>query len=680
MSAEIKQKIIDLTQSLRQHNYNYYVLAQPTISDREFDQLLKDLEALEAVYPQYKQENSPSSTVGGEVTKDFNTVAHDTPMLSLSNTYSRDELIDFDNRVRKAIGDDFKYTCELKFDGFAIGIKYVEGKLTRALTRGDVVQGDDVTTNVKTIRSIPHQLVGDFPNEVEVRGEIFMHRKAFERMNAERVAAGEKPFANPRNSAAGTIKMQEQSEVAKRPLDAYLYHVIGDENRFRSHHESLVEAKSWGLPVSDEMRLAGNIDEVWDYIYSWDEKRKNLSYDIDGIVVKVNNFNLQHDLGFTAKSPRWAIAYKFETERAETTLNSISYQVGRTGAVTPVANLEPVLLLGTTVKRASLHNADIISQLDVRIGDSVYVEKGGEIIPKIVGVNLDLRKPDAQPVSFIHECPECGTSLERKEGEAAHYCPNDAGCPPQIKGRIEHFISRKAMDIDSLGEGKIDMLYEAGILNDPADLYALSFDQLNGLKKSITNSETGEVREVSLREKSAQKILDGVEASKLIPFDRVLYALGIRFVGSTVAKKLAQALGTMDALMETSLESLIAVDEIGEKIAQSVVTYFNNPSNQNIINRLKEAGLQMQQQAPETRASNILEGKKIVVSGVFTTYSRNELKKEIENHGGQNVGSISAKTSFILTGENMGPAKLEKAEKLGVPIVSEEEFIRMING
>ena len=506
-----------------------------------------------------------------------------------------------------------------------------------------------------------------------------MHRKAFEKMNADRLAAGEKPFANPRNSAAGTIKMQEQSEVAKRPLDAFLYQVIGDEKAFATHQEALKQAKQWGLPVNDDMAIANTIEDVWAFITKWDNKRKSLSFDIDGVVIKVNSFHLQRELGFTAKSPRWAIAYKFETERAATQLLSIDYQVGRTGAITPVANLEPVLLLGTTVKRASLHNADVMADLDVRIGDTVYVEKGGEIIPKIVGVDKDVDRSNLPVTEFIHACPECGTTLIRIEGEAAHYCPNDSGCPPQIKGRIEHFISRKALNIDSLGEGKIGILYDSGLVHNVADLYALTYDQLLGLSKTIINENTGDERVVSFREKSSQKILDGIAASKQIPFDQVLYGLGIRFVGSTVAKKLAAHFKSIDALRNATLEELILVDEIGEKIAASVVAYFNEESNQQIINRLIDAGLQFEAAAPEQLVSNTLDGQKIVVSGVFTHFSRSDLKKEIEKHGGQNVGSISAKTSFVLAGDNMGPAKLEKAEKLGVPVISEEEFMAMIN-
>lgn len=680
MSEQIKKTIAELTKELKQHNYDYYVLAQPTISDREFDKKLKDLEALEAAYPQYKFPDSPTTVVGGGITKEFHTVKHDVPMLSLGNTYSKEELFDFDNRIKKLIGDNFKYTCELKFDGFAIGIKYKNGVLTQALTRGDGVQGDDVTTNVKTIRSIPHQLSGDFPDEVEVRGEIFMHRKAFEKLNADRIANNEKPFANPRNSAAGTIKMQEQDEVAKRPLDAFLYHVIGDEKLFQNHNGALQKAKQWGLPVNTDMELANTIEDVWTFIEKWDKKRKTLSYDIDGIVVKVNDFNLQHDLGFTAKSPRWAIAYKFETERASTRLESISYQVGRTGAVTPVANLSPVQLLGTTVKRASLHNSDVMRELDVRIGDIVYVEKGGEIIPKIVGVDLNQRDVNSPATEFITHCPECGTELVKNDGEAAHYCPNYNACPPQIKGRIEHFISRKAMNIDSLGEGKIDMLYNAGLVKTYADLYHLSFDQLNGLSKTVLNDETGEERLISFREKTAQKIIDGIEASKQIPFERVLYGIGIRFVGTTVAKKLASHFQNMDNLQQASFDDLCQVEEIGEKIARSVIDFFQDENNLEIIESLKNSHVTMEMAAAEDLLSDVLDGKKIVVSGVFTNYSRNELKDLIEQHGGQNVGSISAKTSFVLAGDNMGPAKLAKAEKLGVPIVSESEFTAMING
>ncbi|MFT4523009.1 MAG: DNA ligase (NAD+) [Bacteroidia bacterium] len=678
MSEPIAQKIAQLTQELKQHNYKYYVLADPSVSDRDFDLMLKELEELEQQYPQYKDQNSPTQLVGGAITKDFQTVPHSVSMLSLSNTYSRDELIEFDTRVRKMVGTEFEYTCELKFDGLAIALRYKNGEFVQAITRGDGVRGDDVTENVRTIRSIPKHLKGDFPEEVEVRGEIFMHRKAFEKMNADREAAGEKPFANPRNSAAGTIKMQEQDEVAKRPLDAFLYHVLGDERMFETHNNALQHAKSWGLPVSTKMKLAKNIDEVWDFISLWNSERKKLSFEIDGVVIKVNSFQLQHELGYTAKSPRWAIAYKFETERAETELLSIDYQVGRTGAVTPVANLEPVSLLGTTVKRASLHNADVMRELDVHIGDRVYVEKGGEIIPKIVGVNLDSRLAKSTAPSFIERCPICQTSLIRGEGEAAHYCPNELGCPPQIKGRIEHFISRKALNIDSLGEGKISVLYDAGLIKSSDDLYALSYDDLFGLSRTTVNEETGEERQISFREKTAERIIEGIEASKSVPFERVLYGVGIRFVGTTVAKKLANYFKNIDALAAANREELIAVDEIGDRIADRVLSFFTDERNQRIITNLKEAGLEMEVEEGEAPISEALMNKKVVVSGVFTNFSRDEIKNLIEQHGGQNVSSISSKTDFILAGENMGPAKLEKAEKLGVKIISEQDFMLLI--
>jgi len=683
MSSEnfqTKTKIKQLTSELKDHSYRYYVLADPIISDRDFDRKLQELSELESLHPEFKDPNSPTSVVGGGITKEFNTVKHDVPMLSLSNTYSRDELIDFDRRVTESLGRQVDYSCELKFDGLAIGLKYKAGKLTQALTRGDGEQGDDVTTNVKTIRSIPHTLHGDFPEEFEVRGEIFMHRKAFEKMNDDRIANGEKPFANPRNSAAGTIKMQEQSEVAKRPLDSYLYHVLGQERKYATHLSTLKMTSQWGLPVNKHSKVANNIDEVWDFITHWDAHRKNLSFDIDGVVVKVNDYASQKELGFTAKSPRWAIAYKFETERAETRLLSISYQVGRTGAITPVANLEPILLLGTTVKRASLHNADIISQLDVRVGDSVYVEKGGEIIPKIVGVNLKLRPKEAQEVRFITNCPECNTELVRLEGEAAHYCTNEYGCPPQIKGRIEHFISRKALNIDSLGEGKIGILFDNDLVHNPADLFDLTYDNLLGLSKEIENEETGEKRLISFREKTAEKILEGIEQAKNIPFNQVLYGLGIRFVGATVAKKLAKHFVNIDNLKLATQEELIGVDEIGVKIAESVLDFFANEQNLDVISRLKEAGIQFVTEEAGELVSDKLAGKKIVVSGVFHEFSRDEIKLLIEQHGGINVSSISAKTDFVLAGGNMGPAKLEKAGKLGIPIWSETDFKRVVHG
>ncbi|MBI1305169.1 MAG: NAD-dependent DNA ligase LigA [Bacteroidetes bacterium] len=679
-NESVREEIRKLTKELKEHNYRYYVLADPSISDREFDRKLKELESLENQYPEFRDPNSPTINVGGEVTKSFNTIRHDVPMLSLGNTYSREELFAFDERVTRFVGQSVTYSCELKFDGFAIGLKYKNGKLIQALTRGDGIEGDDVTVNVRTIRSIPGTLHGDYPEDLDVRGEIFMHRKAFEKMNEERIANGEKPFANPRNSAAGTIKIQEQDEVARRPLDAFMYHVIGHEKELQTHLHALEKIHSWGLPVNEFSETANSIDEVWNFITKWDKKRRELSFDIDGVVVKVNDYHLQQELGFTAKSPRWAIAYKFETERASTRLLSVSYQVGRTGAITPVANLEPILLLGTIVKRASLHNEDIIRELDLHTGDMVFVEKGGEIIPKIVGVDTNLRPENAEVVQFITKCPECGTSLIRKEGEAAHYCPNEDHCPPQIKGRIEHFISRKAMDIDSLGEGKIGILYDNGLLRDSADLYSLTFDQLNGLSKTIENEETGEQRLISFREKTAEKILEGIEASKAIPFNRLLYGLGIRFVGETVAKKLASRFKNMDALMAAGREDLIAIDEIGERIADSVIEYFAEETHREMVERLRNAGVQLEAEETQTAVSNELEGKKFVVSGVFVKYGRDEIKDLIEKHGGQNIGSISAKTDYVLAGDKMGPAKLEKAQKLGIPIISEEDFDKMING
>lgn len=676
---EAKIKIHQLSEELRQHNYRYYVLAEPSISDRDFDSKLKELEALEDQFPDLKKPDSPSVVVGGGITKKFDTIPHSTPMLSLSNTYNKEELIDFDARIKKLTDQPFEYTCELKFDGLAIALRYENGKLTKAITRGDGVQGDDVTTNVKTIRSIPHDLSGDFPNEFEIRGEIFMHKKAFQRLNESREAAGEKPFANARNSAAGTLKMQEQDEVAKRPLDCFVYHVISDEPQFVEHYASLKICEPWGLPISQEMRICKDIEAVWDFIQEWDKKRLDLGYEIDGVVVKINNFEMQKELGFTSKFPRWAIAYKFETERALTRLEKVTYQVGRTGAITPVANLEPVQLLGTTVKRASLHNQDVISELDVREGDMVYVEKGGEIIPKIVDVDLDQRPEDTQATLFPENCPDCGTGLVRYEGEAAHYCPNEETCPPQVKGRIEHFISRKAMNIDSLGEGKVDMLVEAGLINKPSDLYALTYDDLFGLTK-VTEAD-GEERKVSFKEKTAENILAGVEASKQQAFEKVLYGLGIRYVGETVAKKLAKALKNIDAIREAELEDLVAIDEIGIKIAESVKQHFSQAKNNEIVDQLKAFGLKLESdEKEETLASEALLGKKIVVSGVFSQFSRNEIKALVEQHGGKNVSSISAKTDFVLAGENMGPAKLEKAKNLGIKIISEEDFINLISG
>jgi DNA ligase (NAD+) len=678
-NPEAKTQIDVLTAELKEHNYRYYVLAEPSISDFDFDQKLKQLEALEKQFPDLAHADSPTKVVGGAITKNFKTIKHSRPMLSLANTYNEAELREFDQRAKKLAGMDFEYVCELKFDGFAIGLTYKNGTLIQALTRGDGVQGDDVTDNVKTIRTIPHQLHGDYPEEFEIRGEIFMHRKAFDRLNTERVKQGEAPFANPRNSAAGTIKMQESTEVAKRPLDCFLYHFLGDERRFTGHYESLKEASSWGLQVNDAFKKCKSFEEVWAFITYWDKHRRNLSFDIDGVVIKVNSFQLQHELGFTAKVPRWAIAYKFETERASTKLHAVSFQVGRTGAITPVANLEPVQLLGTTVKRASLHNEDIINELDVRIGDTVYVEKGGEIIPKIVGVNLDLRPADAQPLKFITNCPECGTELVRIEGEAANYCPNEDGCAPQIKGKMVHFVARKAMDINSMGEETIDLLWGNGLLKNVSDIYDLRYESVLGLTKTSVNEITGEERTVSMREKSAENLIAGIEQSKEVAFERVLFALGIRFVGETVAKKLARHFKSIDAIAQASFEALIAVDEIGDRIAESILNWFSIEQHIQIIEKLRAAGLKLKiDESNLPQVVDKLQGKVFVVSGVFTKFSRDELKETIEKFGGKNSGSISAKTNYVLAGENMGPAKLEKAQSLGIPIINEDDFLQMI--
>lgn len=671
-------KIQEITAELKKHNYNYYVLANPSISDREFDMKLKELEKLEAAFPQYADPNSPTQQVGGDITKNFNTVPHSTRMLSLGNTYNKEELLEFDGRVAKLNGgNSYKYTAELKFDGFAIALRYSEGKLVQAITRGDGTQGDDVTANVKTIRSIPHQLKGDYPPSIEVRGEIFMHKAAFAKLNEERAKKGEDLYKNPRNTAAGTIKLQDSAEVAKRPLDGFLYQLAEHGKEELDHWDSLQRMKAYGLPVNDATQLCDSIEDVWSFIEHWDKERKNLSFEIDGVVIKVNSRLQQQEMGFTSKFPRWAMSYKFETERAESTLLDISYQVGRTGAVTPVANLEPMQLLGTTVKRASLHNADFIAQLDVRLGDTVFVEKGGEIIPKIVAVDASSRQADSVPTQFIANCPECNSPLERPDGDAVYRCPNAQGCPPQIKGKIEHFIGRKAMDVASLGEGKIDVLYQAGLVHRAADLYALKEEQLLGLSKAILNEETGDERVVSFKEKTVENIIEGIESSKSQPFERVLFGLGIRFVGETVAKKLAFHFKNIDALMAADFETLNAVNEIGAVIAQSIIDYFSVFANKVEIEQLRTAGLTFEVVEKEL-ASNVLDGAKIVVSGVFTRFSRNELKQLIEDNGGKNVSSISKSTDFVVVGDNMGPAKKEKAEKLGVKMISEDEFAEMI--
>lgn len=664
-TEEAAAKITQLQKELSEHNYKYYVLAEPSISDKEFDLLLKELEHLENLYPQFKHPDSPTIKVGGAVNKDFRTVKHKRPMMSLANTYNEEELREFDQRIRKQIGDDFEYTCELKIDGLAIALHYEKGSLVQAITRGNGVEGDDVTDNVKTIKSLSTKLTGNFPEKFEIRGEIFMHRKGFERLNEERIALGEPPYANPRNVASGTLKLQDSSEVAKRPLDIILYHILADDEMyFKQHYEGLQEAATWGLKISTDSEKCRNIDAVLDFINRWDKKREHLTFDTDGVVIKVNNIIQQLELGFTAKVPRWAIAYKFQTESALTVLKSIDYQVGRTGAITPVANLEPVLLLGTTVKRASLYNSNEIERLDVRVGDKVFVEKGGEIIPKITKVDFSARKSDSEPVVFITHCPECGTLLERNEGEALHYCPNEDMCPPQVVGKMIHFAGRKQMNIDGLGEETIDLLYKNNRVKNIADLYELKTEVISGLER--------------MGEKSAQNIIAGLEASKNIVFEKVLFSLGIRFVGETVAKRLAKAFGDIDNLKEASVEQLMAVPDVGSQIAKSVYNYFRVPRHIELINRLKDAGLQFKQNAENAQWSDKLSGKSFVISGVFLKKSREEMKELIEKNGGKNSGSVSSKTDYVLAGEGMGPAKLQKAESLGVKIISEDDFYDMI--
>ena len=662
-----KQRIEQLRQELHDHNHRYYVLNQPTIDDQEFDRLMRELQDLEAKHPELYDPNSPTQRVGSDLNQEFRQVAHKYPMLSLANTYSEQEVAEWYESVRKGLGgDDFDVCCEMKYDGLSISLTYENGRLIRAVTRGDGVQGDDVTENVKTIRSIPLVLTGNaYPQEFEIRGEILMPWVVFERLNAEREAAEEPLFANPRNAASGTLKSQKSELVASRQLDAYLYYLLGEELPSDGHYENLQAAASWGFKISQGMRKVKTLQEIYDFIRYWDTERKNLPVATDGIVLKVNSQRQQRALGFTAKSPRWAIAYKFKAERACTRLNEVTYQVGRTGAVTPVANMDPVQLAGTTVKRATLNNEDFIRSFDLHIGDYVYVEKGGEIIPKIVGVDLDQRPIIAQPVQFITHCPECGAKLVRYEGEAAHYCPNDAGCPPQIKGRIEHFISRKAMNIMSLGPETVDEYWSRGLIHNVADLYDLTVAQITGGNKN--------------RRLSAENVVNGIKNSTQVPFERVVFALGIRFVGETSARLLARHFKTIDALMNASMEELQEVEGIGEVIAKSVQSYFRHPQNMEIINRLRQYGVQMSLSEEQIQGvTDKLAGKSIVISGVFAQHSRDEYKMMIEQHGGKNVGSISGKTSFILAGENMGPSKLQKAEKLGIPIVSEEEFLQMI--
>lgn len=671
-----KEQIEALRAELHQHNYNYYVLNQPTISDFEFDQKMHELEDLETFHPDCFDPNSPTQRVGSDLNQQFSQVAHKYPMLSLANTYNEDDVAEFYRRVKDGLeGEEFEICCEMKYDGLSISLTYVDGKLTQAVTRGDGVHGDDVTANVRCIHSIPLQLIpgSGYPHEFEIRGEILMPWTSFEKLNAEREAKEEPLFANPRNAASGTLKSQNSTVVAQRNLDAYLYYLLGDSNDlfapqglWISHYDNLAQAQKWGFKISQGMRLCKSLDEILDFINYWDTERKNLPVATDGIVLKVNSLRQQRHLGYTAKSPRWAIAYKFKAERACTRLNEVTYQVGRTGAITPVANMNPVQLAGTIVKRASLHNADIISQLDLHIGDMVYVEKGGEIIPKVVGVDVSQRTPDLQKVEFITHCPECGAQLVRYEGEAAHYCPNDTGCSPQIRGRIEHFISRKAMNIESLGPETVDDFFTRGLIKDVADLYDLTPLQISNFNLN--------------RSVSAVKAANAIRESCKVPFERVVFAIGIRFVGETTAKLIARKFKNMDALQHATIEQLLEVDGVGEVIARSVVDFFSNERNVSIIDRLRTAGVTMELSAEQLEGqTDKLAGKSIVISGVFTQHSRDEYKALIEKHGGKNVASISSKTTFVLAGENMGPAKLEKANKLGIEIINEEQFLEMIN-
>ncbi|BDB55183.1 DNA ligase [Flavobacterium ammoniigenes] len=664
---DIQNTIQNLREELNQHNHNYYVLDQPTISDYEFDLKLAQLQDLENQHPQFFDESSPTQRVGGAITKNFETVPHEHRMYSLDNSYSKEDLLEWEKRIQKVLGEvPLEYTCELKYDGASISITYENGKLKRAVTRGDGFQGDDVTNNIKTIKSVPLQLKGNYPPKFDVRGEIILPFTGFEKMNQELIEIGETPYSNPRNTASGSLKLQDSTEVAKRPLDCLLYFLIGNQLPFNSQFESLESARSWGFKAPKEAKLANNLEEVFQFIDYWDTHRHNLPYETDGVVVKVNSFQYQEELGYTAKSPRWAIAYKFKSEQVATRLNSISYQVGRTGSITPVANLEPVQLAGTIVKRASLHNADQIEKLDIRVGDTVFVEKGGEIIPKIIAVDVAQRDLFAEPTSYITHCPECQTELVRIEGEANHYCPNFYGCPPQIIGRIQHYISRKAMDIEGLGGETVALLFNNGLVRNYADLYELKVEQILPLER--------------MAQKSAENLVNGVSLSKNIPFERVLFALGIRYVGETVAKKLAKHYKNIDALRQASLMDLILVDEIGERIAQSVIDFFDNQDNQMIVDRLKNYGIQFELvEKFNPNATDKLEGKTFVVSGVFTLFSRDELKQAIEDNGGKVGSSISAKTDYVVAGDNMGPAKLDKANKLNIPIITEEDFKTMIS-
>ncbi|MDC6363099.1 MULTISPECIES: NAD-dependent DNA ligase LigA [Flavobacteriaceae] len=665
--SSIEQKITSLREELREHNYKYYVLDQPSISDFEFDMKLKELQKLEEQHPEFHDPTSPSLRVGGAVTKNFETVVHEHRMYSLDNSYSKEDLEDWEKRIQRILGDvQVEFTCELKYDGASISLTYEDGQLVRAVTRGDGFQGDEVTTNIKTIKSVPLQLKGDYPQKFDIRGEIILTLEGFAKMNQERIEAGEDPYMNPRNTASGSLKLQDSALVAQRPLECLLYSITGNNLGIKTQFEVLEKARQWGFKVPTVAKLCKSTQEVMEFVDYWDTHRHSLPYETDGVVIKVNGIQHQEELGYTAKSPRWAMAYKFKAEQVSTVLNEITYQVGRTGAITPVANLEPVLLAGTTVKRASLHNADQIAKLDVREGDTVFVEKGGEIIPKIIAVDFTKRSTDSKPTEYITHCPECGTELIRKEGEAQHFCPNDTGCPPQITGRIQHFISRKAMDIEGMGSETVELLFKEGLIANYADLYTLTKEQVMPLER--------------MAEKSAENLVNGVAASKSIPFERVLFALGIRYVGETVAKKLAKAYKNIDALMVATQEELIAVDEIGERIAESVIRFFADSSNVELVDRLKSYGLQfsLSEEQLENQTDK-LKGQTFVVSGVFESISRDDLKKLIEDNGGKVASSISSKTSFVVAGDNMGPSKKTKAESLGVPIISEQEFMEKVS-
>ncbi|MDY7395243.1 NAD-dependent DNA ligase LigA [Aureibaculum sp. 2210JD6-5] len=664
--SSVKEQIIQLREELRQHNYNYYVLDNATISDYDFDMKLKALQQLEEKHPEFFDENSPTQRVGGEITKNFKTVTHKNRMYSLSNSYSKEDLLDWEKRVQKILGTDtIEYTCELKYDGASINLTYENGQLKKAVTRGDGFQGDDVTANIKTIKSIPLKLKHNFVDNFEIRGEIILPLDGFAQMNKARVEAGEDPYMNPRNTASGSLKLQDSAEVAKRPLDCLLYHVVAERLPYKTHAEVLEKAKKIGFKIPETIKIAKTTDEILDYVNYWDTERFKLPYETDGVVIKINSLQHQDELGYTAKAPRWAIAYKFKAEQKSTVLNSISYQVGRTGAITPVANLEPVELAGTIVKRASLHNADQIEKLDIRVNDTVFVEKGGEIIPKVIGVDFEKRSADSQPTFYATHCPECNTELVRTEGDAKHYCPNEYGCPTQITGRIQHFISRKAMDIEGLGGETVELLFKENLITNYADLYELKTEQIIPLER--------------MAEKSAENMIKGIEKSKEIPFERVLFALGIRFVGETVAKKLAKHFKSIDHLLNATFEELIAVDEIGDRIAQSIIDFANNPLNIDLVNRLKNYGVQLELSAKAMEnQTDKLQGQIFVVSGVFTKMSRNELKKSIEDNGGKVSSSISKKTNYIIAGENMGPSKRTKAEELGIAIISEDDYLAML--